>query len=300
MVPAVGDWYVYSVTRTPTLPAGQRQVNYTYTRSYPGSNPDGTLKRLTTFLDTGYVLQNFTADLKIASSLSNSRQCTYSPVYSTAPYDKTIGETFSSVSTRLCQPLAGGSSSALDLSLSGTVLSVEKITVASGSYDTFKYGYTENFPYASGVSSNVYTIWTDRVTGRFVKSESTSSYTPAASVSPAAIYTETVELVAYSYSGRSPVGPSVQRFAGYWNFEFVVGNEKTNCSEVFIDLNGTVSAGLCEGEETAFSGVVDASGAISGTIDGVVKFQGNLNSPGTGSGNASYGVTTAKWDSSHD
>ena len=92
--PSAGDWFVYTSTVTPTLPAGATATERTITRHFRIVNADSSLTRAdTTSTFTSLASRAFNSSGALVSYTSGTLLCNYAPAYrSTPPLTSVVGD----------------------------------------------------------------------------------------------------------------------------------------------------------------------------------------------------------------
>jgi hypothetical protein len=134
-VVSAGDYFVYSITRTPILPANPAYT-VSQARQFTTVNNDGSAVRYTTYSDSNphIALTYDTAFAAVSSTTGGTQRCDYSPAYRGAPpRGSAVGSTYSTpVSTLTCATSAGATPTVSSLSASGSNLSVETVSIPLG------------------------------------------------------------------------------------------------------------------------------------------------------------------------
>lgn len=306
-MPAAGDYFVYSSSVTPTLPAGSPPTERTVTRNFLIVNADGSLTRADTVSTFNSLASRaYSADSALVSYTSGTLLCTFAPAYrSTPPRTSVVGDAYVATSTESCATQPAGSPTTVSLSDSGNAQAVETKTIPIGTFTAFKYTQTLIATSSTSATTTVETCWIDKTTGRTVECTSTYSTIPTGQATVTASGSTLFRLEAYSFNGQAPVGAAVRRFAGYWNVVFG-GSSTGDCSNLIVDINGQVSGscrfltsvGVYAPSFTA-SGTVTAAGAANLTATTGATMSGTFTSPGAASGSWTNGSASGTWAATH-
>ena len=305
--PYAGDYFVYDSLDTPSLPAGSAPTDRTLVRDFKIVNADGSLTRVETFSTfTSFSSIALASSGAVVTWASGNNLCTYSPaLMSSAPRASMVGDAYTATSTLSCAIQPAGAPTTTSLSLQGTVVSVEQLTIPLGTFSTFKYSQTTIATGSSATTTWNETTWLDMQTGRTVQSSSTYSTVPNGQSNPSATGTTLFRLVAYSFHGQAPVGSAVRRFSGYWNVIFS-GTGQGKCDNLLIDSNGGIS-GTCQSLTSvglysvpfSITGYVDQSGNASVTAATGAVLSGAFTSPTGASGSWTNGSASGTWTGVH-
>ena len=305
-VPATGDYFVYSSTTTPSLPAGQPATLRTTTRTFALVNADRSFTRADTST-SGFVAaqRQYAPEAGLLSHRSGSIECTYAPAYQIVPVTTSVvGDRYSTSADESCVTQVGGTPTTNRLSLSGTVEAAEARTLPIGTFDTIRYTQTIVTPSATATTTTVETCWIDKATGRAVECAASNSTVLAGQSAPSALSTSTTRLEAYSFHGQAPVGAAVRRFTGAWNVAFT-GGSTGDCTGLQISTTGEI-AGTCRfvsagGAATSFTvtGRVDAAGVASVVASTGATLSGSFATAGAASGTWVNGGISGNWTAAH-
>ena len=305
--PTSGDWFVYTSSVNPTLPAGATPTERTITRHFRVVNGDGSLTRAdTTSTFNSLASIAFNSSGALVSYTSGTLLCSYAPAYrSNPPRTSVIGDTYSANSSESCATQPNGTATVRTLSANGTNQPAESKTISIGTFSTFKYSQTLLTSSATDVTTTLETCWIDRNTGRTVECTSTYSRVPIGQTTATSSGTTTFRLEGYSFAGQTPIGAAVRRFAGYWNVTFA-GTSIGDCSNLLIDINGQIS-GSCRFLTSAgvytptftVSGSVAASGAATLTATTGASMSGTFTNPGAANGNWLNTGASGTWTATH-
>ncbi|MEY8689693.1 MAG: hypothetical protein AB9M53_07425 [Leptothrix sp. (in: b-proteobacteria)] len=304
--PAVGDWFVYTSTTTPTLPAGQTPIQRTIVRYFPAVNADGSLTRVDTTSLGSRAQRSFDANRAIVSFTSASSQCNFvNPYRSAPPLASKVGDTYTANSTQFCTALPSGIVSQLTIAITGSSVAIEDRIIPLGTFRTFKYTQTTVSTSATSTVTNVESCWTDMVSGQTVECTTTSQTVPAGQSAVTASGSSSVRLEAYSFNNQAAVGSAVQRFSGLWNV--ALGGATTgDCLNLFVADNGQIS-GACRllvsagvyGASFPVTGTVNAAGVVALTATNGATISGAFSSPVSAGGAWQSGAVAGIWAASH-
>lgn len=305
--PSAGDWFVYTSTVTPTLPAGAAPTQRTITRHFRIVNTDGSLTRAdTTSTFNSLASRAFNAAGAQVTLISGTLLCTYAPAYRSGPLlTSIIGDSYSSTSSESCATQPSGTATVRNLSTSGTNQSNESKSIPLGTFSTFKYSQTLVTTATADVTTTLETCWIDRSTGRTVECTTTYSTVPVGQTTATASGSTRLLLEGYSFRGQTSVGAAVRRFAGYWNVTFA-GTSIGECANLLIDSNGQIS-GSCRflisagiyGTSFAVTGTVGANGAATFTATTGASMSGTFTSPESANGTWLNTGASGSWTATH-
>jgi hypothetical protein len=272
------------------------------TDHYTIVNSDGSLNRTRTLSDSTATSPSITFAFdgggKLVGRTQPNRNCTYSPAYRpVAPASAVIGEAYSTSTTLACQYLPNGSATATNVTLNGTVLAAESLTVGAGTFDTVKMTQTESTSNTALTTTSIQNYWTDRITGRTIKVTSSYTETPTGKIAPSYQENNARELVGYYLKGQKG-GAIVRRFAGNWAMVIEDGQDRFNCP-ISVDSNGQFSGNNCDGTPVVINGVVGESGAASGSTGDGASFSGTFTSPSRATGTWKNGSNSGTWTAAH-
>jgi hypothetical protein len=307
-LPAAGDWFVFTSSVSPTLPAGAAPGESTYTRHYYVVNADGSYERADTYAGpSNSSTYSYNGAGAVTSATSGTRLCTFAPALrGLPPLTSVVGDSYNSTSTETCatQP-TGALPAVFEIAVAGNSQAVESKATPLGSFTAFRYSQTTTSTTSGAVNTNIETCWIDKFTGRTVECTSSYSYLPLNATTPTSAGTAQLRLVAYSFRGQPPVGPAVRRFAGYWNVVFA-GSNAGDCSNLQIDINGLIS-GSCRfftsvgvyGSSFAVTGSVASNGSASVIAATGTSLSGTFTTPSKATGTWSSGVDSGTWTATH-
>jgi hypothetical protein len=306
-LPNAGDWFVYTSTVTPTVPAGSAATERTITRHFRIVNADTSLTRADTVSTFNSLASRaFNASGALVTYTSGTLLCNYAPAYRSGPPSASVvGETYSTSSSESCATQPNGSPTVRTLSVTGTNQPTESKTIPLGTFNTFKYSQTLVSTSTTSVTTTLETCWIDRNMGRTVECTSNYSTVPVGQTAPTAAGSTLFRLEGYSFRGQPPVGAAARRFAGYWNVTFT-GTTIGDCANLLIDINGQIS-GTCRfltsvgtyGPSFAVSGSVGANGAASLSATTGASMSGTFASPENASGTWTNTGASGNWTAVH-
>lgn len=306
-LPVAGDWFVYTSSVNPSLPAGSTPSERTVTRNYRIVNADGSFTRAdTTSTFNSLASPAFNSAGALVSYTSGTLLCNYAPAYlSGPPITSAVGDSFNSSSTESCATQPNGTPSTTALSVVGNNQAVETKTIPLGSFSAFTYAQTRTATSATAVTTTVETCWIDRTTGRALECTSSYSSIPVGQSTPTSTGTTLFRLEAYSFHGQAAVGAAVRRFAGYWNVNFA-GSSIGDCANLLIDINGQIS-GSCRfltsagvyGSPFTVTGSVASNGSTTVTAATGASMSGTFTTPGVANGTWSNGAASGPWNATH-
>jgi hypothetical protein len=307
MLSNAGDWFVYTMTVTPTLPAGTAPTERTITRYFRIVNTDGSLTRAdTTSSFNSLASRAFNTAGALVSYTSGTFLCNYAPAYRSGPgLNSLVGDNYNSNATESCATQPNGAATTSALSTSGTNQPNETRSIPVGTFSTFKYSQTLITTSATATTTTLETCWIDKVTGRTVECTSSYSTTPTGQASATSSGTNHFRLEGYSFKGQTAVGTAVRRFAGYWNVNFT-GTSTGDCANLLIDINGQIS-GSCRfltsagvyGTPFNVSGSVAGNGTATVTATTGASLSGTFTSPIDANGSWTNGAATGNWNATH-
>lgn len=305
--PNAGDWFVYTSTVTPTLPAGTAPTERTITRHFRIVNADGSLTRAeTTSRFNSLASRAFNTAGAQVTYTSGTLICTYAPAYrSGPPLTSVVGDSFTATSSESCATQPSGTATVRALSATGSNQSTESKTIPLGTFSTFKYSQTLVTTSSADVTTTLETCWIDRNSGRTVECTSTYNTVPAGQTTATASGSTSFRLEGYSFRGQAPVGAAVRRFAGYWNVTFA-GTSIGDCGNLLIDINGQIS-GSCRfltsagvyGPSFSVTGTVGANGAATVTATTGASMTGTFTSPEGANGTWVNTGASGTWTATH-
>lgn len=305
-LPAPGDWFVYTSSVNPTLPAGTAATERTFTRHFRVVNSDRSLTRAdTTSTFNSLASRAFYSAGALVSYTSGTLLCNYAPAYrSIPPYTSSVGDSYSGTSSESCATQPNGAATVLTLSTNGVNQPVENKTIPLGTFSTFKYIQTLTTSSTADVRTSLETCWIDRNTGRTVECTSTYTTVPVGQSTATASGTTIFRLEGYSFNGRAPVGAAVRRFSGYWNLVYG-GTSSGDCLNLLIDVNGQISGGcrvfptLSNAPAFAVSGTINAAGTANLVATTGATISGSFTSPAAASGTWTNGAASGTWIATH-
>jgi hypothetical protein len=305
--PAAGDWFVYTSTTTPTLPAGQVPTQRTIVRYFPTVNVDGSLTRIDTASSVIPRAQRvFDANKAIVSVASASSQCSFvNPYRSAPPLASKVGDTYTANSTQFCTAVPSGAASQLAIAITGSSVAIEDRTIPLGTFRTFKYTQTTVSTSAASTVTNVESCWTDMVSGQTVECTTTSQTVPAGQSVVTASGSTSFRLESYSFNHQAAVGSAAQRFAGAWNV-LLAGAVTGDCLNLSVAGDGQMS-GTCRllvspgvyGASFPVTGAVNAAGTATMTATNGATISGAFSSPVSAGGTWQSGAAAGTWTASH-
>jgi len=287
LVPALGDFYSYQEQATQaytannvTTPASAT-VWYVDVTSATGGDGSWIDTRVQEPPAATRMDRSFSADGGLTSVTDAKCRKSYTAPYYASQKNLAVGASWVSTGVR------SGSAdctnpqvrNATQFSSSGTVLAQESVSVAAGTFNSFKLSISEKITFFDQtVQTITATHWIDADSHRLLKSSEQMSYT----YSNGATLTEqhTTQLVGYNAGKTRGQRLNVERFAGPWSGSYS-GSYSGNCSgEIYTD--GRLDAS-CGGGAFAVHGTIDASGKINfalsaGGQTGPV-FSGQFDSP---------------------
>lgn len=307
VTPSAGDWFVYTSTVTPTLPAGATATEGTITRHYRIVNPDSSITRADTRSTfTSLASSAFNSSGALVSYTSGTLLCNYAPAYrSGPPLTSVVGDAYSATSAESCATQPNGTATVTNLSVASGSQVVESKTIPLGTFGAFKYTQTLVATSAASTTTTIESCWVDKVTGRTVECTSSYNTVPAGQTAISARGTTLFQLQAYSFRGQAAVGAAVRRFAGYWNVTFA-GTSIGDCANLLIDINGQIS-GSCRtltsagvyAPSYAVSGSISASGAATVTATTGASLFGTFTSPEAANGTWTNTGASGTWTATH-
>jgi hypothetical protein len=177
----------------------------------------------------------------------------------------------------------------------GAVIATESITVAAGTFETYKLTYvmvrkTDTYTKTSNV-----TEWRDVITGAGIKSITTGKTVFVTNVQSNYTYEASSELQGFSHARTARQRLNVERFAGPWSGNYVGASSGTCHGQ--ISPQGSLDA-ACGGGAFMVHGQIDASGKVdfalnaggqsgpvfSGKFDAPLKIEGLWTNGAGGSG----------------
>jgi hypothetical protein len=301
--PTVGDYVVLQETVTAaagtTLPTPSV---YSFARTYTASSPiaridfdsrsDGPSLN---FLKSN---RSFDIDGKEITSTTAGVTCTYAPALATFPAKGALpNSSFSSSSVKTCSASGAGLTTD-NITITGTAVGLEDVTVPAGTFKAFKYTSTRITRNATNQGTSVGTFWVDTVSGRTIKYVTNLKGIIIATGASTADLTYTTEMVAYRVLANNTGFASAKSFSGGWTVAFT-GSAAGVCN-LTVTASGAMS-GQCNGNggSPSASGGVSDAGALSVLLSDGTRITGSLSSPSAGSGTWANGTATGTWTASH-
>lgn len=291
----VKDFQSYNVTWQPT---GGASKNKQYWDTYVTTtvNADGSYTRAevdNAGSDRTYI--DFTAD---GARKNVDRGCNYvfTPAYARIPGTLAVGQTWEVNSLRTC---VDDSKENTAINAKGSVVAIESITVAAGTFNAIKTIGTRSSTSKTGGAVNEETCWRDTISGLELKCNVTTTTTSTGATTSVTKQTSTTELGGYAQAATGRQKLNVERFAGKWEVWFT-GTADGGCS-VNILASGAVT-GSCHnrlGNNFDIVGTVDAAGVASFHLSSYgmsgAGFSGTFESPLKIAGTWSAGSDQGTW-----
>lgn len=296
-----GDYLVYTVTNTPTVPAGQQPTTMSQTRSYVSIAADGSSQQF-----TGYSAAVFagptTFDVNDGFVGNNDAigsaniPCFYTPaLQSSPPYPRSVGQTWQQTSVRTCSGITNTGTQ------SGKVVAREQVVVPAGTFDSYKVERKGLLETVSSTTSQTLTCWYSVQRGVTLKCDSTGTQTPVGSTTPNSVISSSMSLKGWGGPNRATLGTVLPRFSGYWRVQYGGGNSGS-CTQLMVSDTGGIS-GNCSaasGGSFAVTGSVNDSGAVDIALPTGGKLTGTLTTPYGGNGTWADSGLTGTWTAIHN
>jgi hypothetical protein len=284
LTPTLGDFYSYKYTENDSYTTGQPAGPLSYT-SYTldvasAVGNDGTWSDTSTnsspfgASSTG----SYLADGGLYAGADSNCNRTYAPALYASLKELAVGKTWISNSEAVstCYKPWNPSSRPPQVTITGTVLALESVTVMAGTFNTIKVSVKQESKYYDGRAQTTdETQWLEADTHRLIKL--TGHVASTATTGNITLSDVGLELAGYSNAKAKLQRLTVERFAGGWRGRALQAGG--DC-EGDIDLNGTLDINC--GITFHLRGTIDAAGKVT--------FQ-----PSTGG--SSSPVLTARFDS---
>ncbi len=293
----VKDFQSYNVTWQHSVNGGassgdQYWDNYVTTTA----NADGTYTRAEVDNSGGdrtYI--DFSADGG-RKSVGIGCNYVYTPSFARIPGTLAVGQTWEVNSLRTCVDDSTENSA---VNAKGSVVAIESVTVAAGTFNAIKTTSTRTFTNKRGTTVTDDTCWRDTITGLELKCNTTSTATSIGATTSVTKQTGTTELGGYAQAATGRQKLNVERFAGKWEVWFT-GTTDGGCS-VKILASGAVN-GSCRnrlGNTFDIAGTVDAGGVANFSLSSYgmngAGFSGTFESPLKIAGTWSVGSDQGTW-----
>ena len=292
---AVNDFDSQLVTPI-AVGAGAAAAPYWETAVTTTANADGSYTQARVY-DGSFVrtYADFSADGG-RKTWATSCNFVYTPTFAKVPDTLALGQSWEINTTRTC---VDSSTENTLITAKGSVVAIEPVTVAAGTFNAVKTVNTLTYRFPTGTTVSQETCWRDTITGLDLKCDLSSTNTPVDTTKAITKQASTRELGGYAQAATGRQKLNVERFAGKWQVWFK-GTTDGVCA-VFISKTGGVS-GTCNnsfGLGFDIAGTVDPQGTaqfnlrdISATGPG---FSGSFESPLKISGTWSAGTDNGTW-----
>lgn len=292
---ASGDYHVYDMTQTTSLPTGSPVRNYRLTVGYYEVSAAGS-RRVQTASDSPVVYQTYNANAAFSSqdvSVGGPASCTYTPaLQSSPPYPRFVGQTWNVASTSTCGTTAVHS---------GEITGRETLALPIGNVEAYRAQRQSISTTNSYVFRQTLVCWYSVAQGILLRCDSVNTAGLAGSTAPTSESTSTQVLSAAGGPTRVAVGNTLTRFQGAWHVNYQ-GDRSGACAALTVNALGVIS-GNCTTIDVgtfAVTGSVSDGGVVSIALPGGGALQGNLNTPYSGSGTWSDSGLSGTWTASHN
>lgn len=296
----VGDYFVYAMTFTTSVPAGVAPRAYNLTTAYRSIALDGTNQRVSTRSDVAAVQQStYNVNAALVSSdyfLGGAVICTFSPpAQASPPYPRAVGQAWSGTSVHNC---AGPQTTMVQ---SGQIVARENLVTPAGTFDAYRTIRTALNTDTTSVTSQDLTYWYSVDRGFLLRCDHTNTTTPAGSTTPNNVISVTQILTGVGGPARPAQGNVLTRFQGLWRVQYT-GGASGNCAQLFVSSSGTVSGNCTPAGGSAFAvtGTVNAGGEVSIVLPTGGVLTGTLTAPYAGTGTWVDGGLSGAWTAVHN
>ena len=240
----LGDFYSYKYVSSLTAPRTGDPITSFFTDVYTAINSDEsyTLTNYSSFSSIPKWNHNYSA--KGVETSSNSvdlqQKCTYDPKFGEAQIPVSVGQTWDVTNISICD----GSNSGDQETSVGSVIGIETVVVAAGSFNAWKIAYKYKFKTSDFVMTIDSTCWIAISLGRRVKCVNTTSVDFPSTPGENSASKSTSELVAYTVGGVPQKLPPAGSYAGDWSGTYQ-GQDSGQC-KVLISTDGALT-GSCTG-----------------------------------------------------
>jgi hypothetical protein len=298
---APGDYFVYAMSTTTTVPSGVPTNTRNSIVTYRTLASDGTNQRVGTIGgSSGVPRQPSTYNVDGALvSLDGAPGapvvCSFSvPLALTPPFPRAVGQTWSNTTTRSC------GSANTTIVTSGAVTARESLVLPIGTLDTWRTQRNVTFTTSVDVAVQQLTCWYSVTRGQMVRCDTNYQRTPNGAASPDAVTSTTELLTGAGGPGRAFEGNAQARFDGTWRVTFT-GTASGTCGFLNVSATGAIN-GSCTssgGAPFTVSGSVDLNGAVNVAWPGGGILTGSMTSPYEGSGTWTEGANSGSWTAHH-
>lgn len=294
---SLGDFYSYKGTSTSDVTGTPIGTPYSYTNVVTAVETSGAWTEIS--VDDGpstpYTQEHFLADSGGDGDRSVQNGCTHNfqSTYSAKQRELVVGASWT---RNIVGTVEGdcGKSPMTSGSVNTTVLALESVTVAAGTFKTAKVSIRASYKYASGGAiADESTSWLDTISGRRIKTSTSRIHTTQSGRVDTSSFVTELQGYAQAGTGRSLL--NVQRFAGDWTGSFA-GPDNGSCTGQ-VSLDGVLDAS-CAGGQFTIHGLIDAYGNVtfslsaggstgpsfSGRFDSPLSIHGTWSKPGGGTG----------------
>lgn len=291
---AVGDYFIYAMTSTTSVPAGEAPSAFNSTVAYSSMAGDGTNQRVTTW-STGQARGTKTYNANDAV-VSHDGVCSFSPPNQEAPpYPRAVGQTWNGSSQFICRNYTA------TYVQTGQVVARESLVLPAGTFDAYRATRTSIATGPTGVYTENLTCWYGVDRGVLLRCDSTNSRTLAGSSTPDLVVSYTQALTGLGGPNRVAQGVRLPRFQGSWNIAYS-GGASGACMMLSVSAGGEI-AGSCAnvgGASFSVAGTVNADGVVNIGLPGGGALSGNLSTIYSGSGAWSDAGITGTWTATHN
>lgn len=297
----VGDYFIYAMTQTTTVPANVPVSAYNSTSTYASVEADGTNQRVTTY-GSYFSSQQNTYNVSGAWVSQDAAIggpgviCSSAPAsQSVPPYPRSVGQTWSSTSVRTCGSLTSTTTQ------TGEIVAREQIVLPAGTFDSHRAVRTVVSVYATSTLSSQVTCWYSVERGHVLRCETAFTDTPAGATTPTSVASTTQILTGLGGPARAAQGNVLPRFHGSWRVHYS-GGASGSCSSLLVTASGAIS-GNCTptgGVAFAVNGSVNGSGAVAITLPTGGVLTGTLTTPYSGSGSWTDSGLSGTWTATHN
>jgi len=295
LTPSLGDFCSYKEIYTTTGASTPTSTPYWYTAVVTDVEANGAWSEtdVEESPSAPHMLEHVLADGDGDSSAKSGCTRSYQSTYNTSQRELVAGASWTR--TMVAAVAGNCTGSPLTSAISNTtVLAMESVTVAAGTFQTAKVSLSSSYKYANGATLvDESTSWLDTNSRRLIK---TSNIRTSTSASGKVGSSSTVaELQGYAQAGSGRSLLNVQRFAGGWSGSYA-GPYSGSCTGQ-ISPDGVLDAS-CGGGQFTLHGLIDANGNVtfslsagggsgpsfSGKFDSPLSIQGTWSMPGGGAG----------------
>lgn len=290
----VGDYFIYAMTSTTSVPAGEVPSAYSSTVAYRTMAADGTNQRMTTW-STGQAGGPKTYNANDAV-VSHDGVCSFSPPNQEAPpYPRAVGQTWNGSSQFICRTYTA------TYVQTGQVVARESLVLPAGTFDAYRATRTSTATGPTGVYTENSTCWYGVDRGVLLRCDSTNSRTLTGASTPDLVVSYTQALTGLGGPNRVAQGVRLPRFQGSWNIAYS-GGASGACMLLSVSAGGDITGSCANvgGPSFSVAGTVNEDGVVNISLPGGGALNGNFGTIYSGSGTWSDAGLSGTWTATHN